>query len=135
MSGDAAMTSASSEWLSRARDAAFPVGIAPLPGEDGPVSRLGDMAIVVFAKYAPAKRDGIVAVLDFMTGPMVQGAEAAARGSMPVRQSVAESVEVNPGLRAAYAAAKAAPFIGVWNAAEFELQSHLALAYRWTQPD
>lgn len=133
LNGQAAMTAGSSEWLPRTRDAKFPVGLAPLPGEHGPVSRLGDMAIVVFAEHAPPKREGIVAVLDFLTGPTVQGAEAAARGSMPVRQSVLDTVEVPEGLREAYTAAKAPPFVGVWNAAEYELFGCLALAYRWTE--
>lgn len=132
LNGDAAMTVASSAWLARTRDAGFPVDMAPLPGENGPVSRLGDMAIVVFARHAAARRDGIVAVLDFLTGSAVQGAGAAARGSMPVRQSVAGTVDVPPGLRAAYAAAEAPPFIGAWSAAEYELASGLTRVWRWT---
>ncbi|HQE82814.1 MAG TPA: extracellular solute-binding protein [Candidatus Hydrogenedentes bacterium] len=131
LNGDVAMTVGSSEWLPQTFDVKFPVGMAPVPGESGPVSRLGDMALVVFAKYAPAKRNGIVAVLDFLTGPTVQGTEAAFRGSMPVRQSVADTAEIPAGLREAYAAAQAPPFTGVWSAAEFELWSALELTYRW----
>ena len=131
LKGEVAMTAGPSEWLPQTRDASFPVGLAPLPGENGPVSRLGDMVLVVFAKHAPAKREGIIAVLDFLTGPAVQGAEAARLGSMPVRQSLAESAELSPGLREAYAAALAPPFTGVWSAAEFELLNHLGVAYRW----
>ncbi len=132
LNGDAAMTVASSAWIARMRDAGFPVDMAPLPGENGPVSRLGDMAIVVFARHAAAKRDGIGAVLDFLTGPAVQGSGAVARGSRPVRQSVAGAVDIPPGLSAAYAAAKAPPFIGAWSAAEYELASGLARVWRWT---
>ncbi len=132
--GNVAMTAGSSEWFPRTGNAAFTVGMAPLPGEEGPVSRLGDKALVVFARHARAKRAGIVAVLDFLTGPAVQGAEAASRGSVPVRQSVLEGVDVPEGLRDAYEAAQAPPFIGVWTAVEHELLNYLGLAYRW-QPE
>ncbi|HOF38619.1 MAG TPA: extracellular solute-binding protein [Candidatus Hydrogenedentes bacterium] len=131
MKNSAPMTAASSEWLVRTRDAAFPAGMAALPGAEGPISRVGDMAIVVFAKHAAAKHDAIVAALDWLTGPAVQGAAAAARGSMPVRQSVAETVDIPPGLRAAYTAAQAPPFAGVWSAAEYELSSNLARVWQW----
>ena len=132
--GGVAMTAGSSEWLPRTGNAAFAVGMAPIPGEEGPVSRLGDKALVVFARHAPAKRAGIAAVLDFLTGPAVQGAEAVARGSVPVRQSVLEGVDLPEGLRTAYQTAQAQPFIGVWTAVEHELLNYLGLAYQW-QPE
>ncbi|MGI6461761.1 MAG: extracellular solute-binding protein [Candidatus Hydrogenedentales bacterium] len=131
MRGNTAMTAASSEWLVRTRDAGFPVDMAPLPGAEGPISRVGNMVIVVFAKHAAARHEAIVAVLDWLTGAAVQGAAATGRGSMPVRRSITETVDIPSGLHAAYSAAQAPPFISAWTAAEYELSSNLARVWHW----
>ena len=128
------MTVASSEHLARARKAAFKVGVAPVPGQHGPVSRSGESAIVVFRRYAEAKRVALTEVVAFLTGPAIQGADAAAQGSVPVRTSVAERVAVEPGLAEAYGKARATPLTGPWAAVAFETARHLDLACRWTPP-
>jgi ABC-type glycerol-3-phosphate transport system substrate-binding protein len=131
LSGGALMTVASSEFLPRVQEARFPVGIAPEPGKSGPISMMSDNAIVVFRRYSEAKHAAIAEALSFLTGPDIQGAQAAARGSMPVRSSVAGQVQAPAGLAEAYACAQSTPLVGAWGAIEFELQRHLSLAYRF----
>lgn len=131
LAGRVAMTVASSRHLSRTRKAPFPVGVAPVPGEGGPISMLSDNAIVVFAKYANAKRAAIAEVLDFLTGPEMQGADALALGSVPVRVSVAKETSVPPELEEAYLHGRNTPLVGPWGAIEYELRRYLDLAYRW----
>jgi len=135
LAGRAAMTVASSQQVFQARRAAFPVGIAPVPGKTGPISMLSDNAIVVFAKYAGAKRSAIGAVLDFLTGPDVQGADALGLGSVPARVSVSKDLAVPEGLGAAYSHARNTPLVGPWGAIEFEVGRYLDLAYRWRPPE
>ena len=131
LAGRVAMTVAGSSRLPRARNAPFPVGVAPVPGKTGPISMMSDNAIVVFARYAQAKRRAIAEALDFLTGPQVQGAAALALGSAPVRASVANKLPVTAGLDQAYLHAANTPLVGPWGAIEFELSRSLYLAYRW----
>lgn len=134
LSGKVAMTVISSELLPRTQQAAFSVGIAPVPGKTAPLSLMSDNVIVVFGRYAYAKREGIAALLDFLTGPEVQGAGAVAVGSVPVRQSVAEGVTVPAGLAEAYLAGRSTPLVAPWSAIESEMYRYLDLAYRWQGP-
>ena len=132
--GGVAMTVASSAYWPRAQRAAFPAAMAPAPGKSGPASKLSDDALVVFARYADAKKDAIAALLDWLTGPEVQGQDAAGAGSLPVRRSVAEATSISPALAEAYGLARNTPLIGAWSTVEFELMRSLALAYRWRPP-
>ena len=131
IAGKVAMTVASSQYTARARSAPFPVGMAPPPGKSGPVAMLSDNAIVVFARYAAAKRLEIGAVADFLTGPEVQGAEAADLGSVPTRASVARDVPSAEGLAQAYDHARNTPLVGPWSEIEFELMRYLNLAFQY----
>ncbi|HIJ64691.1 MAG TPA: extracellular solute-binding protein [Candidatus Hydrogenedentes bacterium] len=131
LGGRVAMTVASSRHLARVQRGSFPVGVAPVPGKAGPISAVSENALVVFARYAETKRDAIVEVLDFLTGPEMQGVEAVAVGSVPVRESVAARVSVPSGLAAAYENARHTPAIVPWSSVEFELERYLHLAFRW----
>jgi ABC-type glycerol-3-phosphate transport system substrate-binding protein len=129
--GDVTMTVASSFEVTTLKRAGKSIGVAPVPGKSGPLSlRSGDV-LVVFPKYAAAKRAAIAALLDFLTGPEVQGQRAAALGSVPVRRSVSEKTLINPGLEMAFAASRSTPLDGIWGEAEYELNRYLALAYLW----
>jgi len=121
-----AMTVASSEFLGQVKKTAFPVGIAPVPGKAKPVSMLSDNAIVVFARYAEAKKSAISHVADFITGPDAQG-----EGSAPTRESVAKSLRIEAGLDQSFRAGRNTPLVPSWAAIEFELARYLDLAYRW----
>lgn len=129
LSGKAAMTVASSEFLGQIRKSAFPIGFASVPGKTKPVSMLSDNAIVVFARNAQAKRAAISAVLEFLTGP-----DAQAEGSAPVRESLMKSFAAIPGLDQAFVAARNTPLVPSWGAIEFDLARYLDLAYRWEPP-
>jgi len=135
LAGDVAMTVASSARLPQTRDLPFRVAVGPVPGEEGPVSELSDDAIVVFRRYADAKFEAISAFLDYLTGPALQGADALALGSVPVRASVAESVIVPDELAAAYGVARATPLVPAWGRIEAVLDRYLGLAYAWQGPD
>jgi ABC-type glycerol-3-phosphate transport system substrate-binding protein len=126
LAGRVAMTVASSEYWPEAQRAKFSVAMAPIPGKTGPISMLSDNAIVVFARYAEAKRDAIAAVMDFLTGPDFQGP-----GSVPTRSSVAKDCSIPDGLQRAYAHARNTPLIPLWGAIELELARCLDLASRW----
>lgn len=126
-----AMTVVSSAELMRLRDLPFPIGIAPVPGKSGPISRLSDNALVVFAGHAAAKQDAVCAFIDALTGLDVTGGRAVDNGSVPPRKSVREATPPRPGLAAAYKVARGAPLVSVWNAAEAEMYRYLGLAYRW----
>lgn len=128
--GDVAMTVASSDHLPRTRDAAFPIGVAPVPGRRGGVSKLSDHALVVFAKHAYGKRAAIASALDFLTGADVQ-AQCPALGSAFTRPGLAPDLDTQPGLARAYACARNTPLVTSWGAVESELRRYLRLAYRW----
>jgi len=138
MNGQAAMTVTSSANWPMAQRASFPVGVAPVPGKNGPISQLSDDVLVVFAPHQGDKRPAIMAVLDFLSGDQVQGKDAAAKGSPPVRESVrlrlAQSEGVPDGINRAFLVARATPPVGIWGAIYFELERYLALAYRWQPP-
>ena len=132
LSGRVAMTVASSESLPRCKGRPFTAGVCAVPGRDGPVSRVSDNVIVVFAKYAEPKREGIAGLLDFLTGPHVQGAQALAQGSSPVRRSVADALDLGAsGVEQARMAARYPPLRPSWSAIEAELHRYVELAYRW----
>jgi len=127
----AAMTVASSRVLPRVGASGLPIGVAPVPGEHGPTSALSDRALVVFADHASARRDAIIQTLDYLTGPLTMGREADEIGSVPVRKSVEIG---DPGLKAAFEAARAKPLHPAWNAMEAELHRRLDQALRWEGP-
>ena len=124
--GRVAMTVASSELLGQTKKIAFPAGIAPVPGKTKPISMLSDSAIVVFARYAEAKKPAIANVLDFLTSSDVQG-----EGSAPTRESVAKILTVPAGLDPSFQAARNTPLVSSWASIEFELTRYLDLACRW----
>jgi multiple sugar transport system substrate-binding protein len=125
LSGDAAMTVASSELLPEVIRASFPVGIAPLPGKNGPISAFSDNALVVFTQNAQAKRESILSLLDFLTRVSARTAGAAS-----VREDIA-ATNTNPGLEQAFGVARNTPLTPSWGAIEFELARGLDLAARW----
>jgi len=134
LQGRVAMTVATSAYWPRVERTLPAAGMAPVPGKSGPISRLSDDALVVFHRYADAKRPAIAALLDWLTGPGVQGQDAYQIGSVPSRRSIAAEIAVSPELSEAHAHARNTPLIGAWSAVEFELTRHLALAYRWQHP-
>lgn len=133
--GDVAMTVASSEALGRVRSASFPVGIAAVPGERAPISAGAEYAVVIFARHAAAKREGLVRLVDALTGPEVQGRDAALMGSAPVRLSVAAKADTLPGLDRAYDSMRATPLVPAWGSIEMEMYRYLDRAYRWVPGD
>lgn len=119
--GRTAMTVAGSEYLPCTRGAEFPIGLAPVPGKKGPISRQSDNVLVVFAKRAEGKRAAISAVLDFLTGPAVQDRDALQNGSFPVRRSCGKETAMPEGLEAAYVVSRNTPILPSWAAIEHEL--------------
>jgi hypothetical protein len=122
------MTVASSSDWPRVREAGFTAVMAPVPGKTGPVSRRSDDAIVVFRRYATAKRAAVIAALDFLTGRVQYDGMAA--GSMPPRQGIPAG-SVPPGLPEAFACGRNTPLAGSWGAIEFEMMRYLTRAFRW----
>ena len=120
------MTVASSELLGQTKKLAFPAGIAPVPGKTKPISMLSDGAIVVFARYAEAKKPAIANVLDFLTSSDVQG-----EGSAPTRESVAKTLATAVGIDQSFQFGRNTPLVPSWGAIEFELTRYLDLACRW----
>ena len=90
-------------------------------------------ALVVFAQNASARREQITAVLDFLTGPSIQGEAAVVLGSHPVRKSVREKVVVDAGLSDAFAIAQPRPMHASWARIDGALQETLWRIYRHTQ--
>ena len=131
LAGDVAMTVASSDHMRRAAKAPFAVGIAPVPGKSGPVSRLSDNVLVVFRKHVEAKRAALTEVLAFLTGPVLLQGAALGEGSVPTRFSLAQEAPAPSELERAYQLARATPLIASWSAVEFELARYLDLAYRY----
>jgi multiple sugar transport system substrate-binding protein len=126
------MTVASSESLDLVLElvphGTVSVGVAPVPGKTGPVSKLSDNAIVVFTRYAEAKRAAITAALDYLTGPEFRDSKFA--GSVPTRTSVAKRVTSPPGFEEAFHAARNTPLVPSWAAIDDVLLLHLDLANR-----
>lgn len=129
--GQTGMTVASSQFRPQTARAPFPVAMAAVPGKKGPIAALSEGSIVVFSRHAEAKREAIAAVLDFLTGPEVQGTRAHERGSAPVRTSVAADMRSHAGLEAAFLNGRATPLVPSWNLIEVELTRYLYRAYRW----
>ncbi|HNR33828.1 MAG TPA: extracellular solute-binding protein [Candidatus Hydrogenedentes bacterium] len=125
LSGRLAMTVAGSEYMPQIRNAQFPIGIAPVPGKNGPVSRQSDDVLVVFAKHAHAKRAAIASLLDFLTGPAVQDQEAFQNGSAPTRKSLMKDAPLPEGIDAAYNLSRNTPLVSAWSAIAFELDAGL----------
>ena len=128
--GRTAMTVAPSYWTPRVQRSDINLGFAAVPGCCGPISRGHDAAIVVFA-HSQAGESAIREVLEFLTGPVVQGAKAVELGSHPVRRDVAETIAIPEGLRAAYANVRSVPLTPSLSAIEHELDRRLRQAYRW----
>ncbi|MCX5758927.1 MAG: extracellular solute-binding protein [Candidatus Hydrogenedentes bacterium] len=122
LTGRVAMTVASTEHLSYTRNARFPIGLAPVPGKNGPISQQSDNVLVVFTQHANAKRAAIAAVLDFLTGPAVQDHDAFQAGSAPTRRSLAKDAPIPEGLQAAFDNSRNTPLIPSWAAIAYELE-------------
>ncbi len=131
--GAVAMTVASSAYLPQTRDLPFKVTVAPIPGKQGPISSLSDNAIVVFRRYAEAKQAAIVQLLDYLTGPDVQGKAALDAGSVPVRTTVSSTITETAGLDEAYRRARGTPLVPAWSEIEFTLERYIGLAYLWRE--
>lgn len=130
--GDVPMTVASSKHAPALRSL-HPGGIvSAVPGKSGAISRLSEFALVVFARHDPGKEPAIAAILDYLTGPTVQGQSALAIGSLPVRTSVAESLTLPPWA-SALAVARNTPLIAPWASVEHELYRSLARAFDWAE--
>ena len=112
--GKVALTVASSAYLLQLRGLKFPVRVGPVPGKMGPVSRFSENVVVIFAKYAEAKRESIGALLTYLTSSAVQTAEAAEKGSMPTRLSIQRSLTPLAGLEEAFRVARDAPLVRPW---------------------
>jgi len=130
--GRTAMTVGSSSHLDQAEELAFPVGVAPVPGKDGPISSLADTALVVFQRHAYPKRHAIEALLGYLSAPQAHGVDIP--GSVPVRKSVDENHSALPQLETAFEHAQAPTLIPPWSNIEFELYRQLGRAFRWERP-
>ena len=130
ISGRANMTVASSRSVARVLEQRPETRMHPVPGPSGGVSRWGEYAIVVFAG-AEAKGEAIAAVLDFLTGPVLQGAEALEGGSPPVRRSVRASVDEDHPLLKTWGHARAAPLVPEWGELESALLGIVERATRF----
>ncbi len=108
----------------------MPAAMAPIPGRDAPVTRLMGDAVVAFAE-AEDKRSDIAALLEHLIGPEIQGAASASKGSVPARTSVAETIELPPGLAEAYGHARSEPLHRDWDSIELEAIRGLDRAFRW----
>lgn len=131
--GELAMTIASSRNLPAAAASDVDFGIAPVPGETGPISRRSNDAVVVFSRGSGASEESIAAFLDWLTGSQVMGEAALTAGSVPLRKSLLEFESRVPEIAAAYAAGRNSPLHPNWGAIEAELQIEVARAYR--KPD
>jgi len=133
LSGRAPMTVASSRGMARLLEQRPETRIQPIPGVSGGVSRWGEYAIVVF-EGAEAKGEAIAAVLDFLTGPAVQGAEALAMGSPPVRRSVRDDLGAPHPLLDTWRSVRAAPLVAAWGEAEQVLATIVERTMRFRGP-
>lgn len=129
VTGQLAMTVASSSHVPAANAAGFAYGLAPVPGETGPISRRSNDAVVVFAREGGADAARIAAFLDWLSGPRVLGERAAADGSVPLRESTREFESLIPEVTEAYKAARNTPLHPEWGAIESEAMLGLAEAY------
>ncbi len=128
--GEVSMTVASSEHAARLDSLDAAAG--PVPGKIHPVTRISDYVIVVFARDAERKRAGIAAILDYLTGAAVQGEGALAKGSLPVRTSVANTLTV-PTWARALDNAHAPPLVAPLASIEYELGRSLDRAFDWAE--
>jgi hypothetical protein len=129
VTGQLAMTVASSRHVPAANTAGFAYGLAPVPGETGPISRRSNDAVVVFVREGGADALRIAAFLDWLSGPRVMGERAAADGSVPLRESAREFEALIPEVTEAYMAARNTPLHPEWGAIESEVMLGLAEAY------
>jgi multiple sugar transport system substrate-binding protein len=130
--GRTAMTVGSSSHLEQAGKLGFPVGVAPVPGKDGPVSSLANAALVVFQRHAYPKRHAIESLLDYLSAPQIHGVDIP--GSVPVRKSIDGKHPALPQLEAAFEHGQAPALIPPWSSIEFELYRQLGRAFRWERP-
>ncbi|MDZ4858195.1 MAG: extracellular solute-binding protein [Candidatus Hydrogenedentes bacterium] len=127
--GKIAMTAASSQRFAQAAKGGFPVGIAPVPGETGPISRRSNDAVVVFARDGGADSAAIAALIEWLTGPSVYSEKAQQTGNVPIRKSITNSDAVQPGFLEAYASGRNTPLVSDWGTIEAEVNRAVAQAY------
>ena len=127
--GHVACTVASSEWITRLKNTSFPVGIAPVPGKNKPITTPAGQALIVFRRYAEAKQIDLGQVLAFLTGASVQGKAALASGSLPLRISLCKQFPPPAGLLQAVQALHAEPLSRSWQPAVDILRRYLGMAY------
>ena len=70
VTGQIAMTVASGRHLAAAAKSGIECGIAPVPGETGPISRRSNDAVVVFSREQGANARAIATFMDWLTGIM-----------------------------------------------------------------
>lgn len=129
--GELALTVASSFATSTLTNAPFDVGVAPVPGETGPISSWSNDALVVFARGSGAGAAELAAFFDALTASPPMIAQMSRIGSVPIRESIRMKVEVSDGLALAVGVARGTPLTTSWNAVEVELNRHLNRALRW----
>lgn len=125
--GRVAMTVASSRFLPQCKTLPFEISLAPLPGKNGPISRLSDNVLIVFSDYAESKKRPIASLLEFLTGPEVQGASSLELGAVPIRSTMRKEVNIQSGLLEAFAVARSAPLVRPWGMVEDELRRMVTL--------
>lgn len=116
----------------------FAVDIVPIPGKNGPVSRLSDDVLVVFRRYSRAKRAGIGFALDFLTGPAFQNDGTLVKGSSPTRASILDALrqEDGSGVFGEFTAdIRGTPPLEAWPQIESEVAAFTDRAYRWKRPN
>lgn len=129
-SGQLAMTVASSSRLPAANSSEVDFGIAPVPGETGPIARRSNDAVVVFARNDGASAESIAEFLEWLTGPQVMGGSAANAGSVPLRKSQQEFESRIPAIASAYISGKNTPLHPDWGGIESELERAIARAFQ-----
>jgi len=120
--GKVAFTVASSAYLPQLRGSGLTVRVGPVPGKSGPISRFSGNVLVVFSKYAEAKRDAIAAVLQYLISDDLQNNTSWEQGSVPTRVSLQQKLGVSGGLMGAFRVARDAPIIRPWAVVEDQLQ-------------
>ena len=119
-SGRVPLTVASSRMYRRILEEKPDTQVRSMPGEFSGISRWGAYAIVVLDE-AEASPEAIAAVLDFLTGADLQGADALVGGSPPVRRSVRATVDPGHPLLSTFHDAIAPPLVPEWGEIEAAL--------------
>lgn len=129
-SGQLAMTVASSSRLPAAKLSEIDFGIAPVPGETGPIARRSNDAVVVFVRDVGASGESIAGFLEWLTGPQVMGESATDVGSVPIRKSLQKFESRIPGVVSAYVSGRNTPLHPDWGGIESELEMAISRAYQ-----